>query len=363
MRKLIKSHPGAKYYQVIGKRSNGKTWSSIDMCLDNFINTGKQFAYVRRYKDEMTSAKLSELFADHVAKGLIAKKSDGEWNGVAYKSSKFYLTYTNEEGEEERRSIPMGYAFALNVADSYKSISFPNITTVVLDEFLSRNGYLHDEFMIFTNLLSTIIRSRSDVTILMLGNTVNRYCPYFAEMGIINIAKMEPGTIDVYHYGDTSLKVVVEYCDPLTGVTNGGSEDYFAFNNPKLQMITTGEWEIGVYAHLTIKYRPKDIQYNAFIDFNKEILHLELVATDETYFLFVHPKTTPIKDEENDVVYTDYPSQRWNYRFCLTRQRDKLSQAIMNLINTNRVFFSDNSTGEVFRNYLMYSDQYDIKGI
>ena len=32
---------------------------------------------------------------------------------------------------------------------------------------------------------------------------------------------------------------------------------YFAFNNPKLQMITSGAWEMAIYPHNKVKYKPK----------------------------------------------------------------------------------------------------------
>ena len=38
--------------------------------------------------------------------------------------------------------------------------------------------------LFFMNVLSTIIRDRENIKIFMLGNTVNKYCPYFDEMGL-----------------------------------------------------------------------------------------------------------------------------------------------------------------------------------
>ena len=81
--------------------------------------------------------------------------------------------------------------------EHYKSNSYLDIRTVVLDEFISRN-YLPDEFIIFQNLLSTIIRDRDDVIILMLGNTINKYCPYFGEMGLDKVKTMRQGESHIY---------------------------------------------------------------------------------------------------------------------------------------------------------------------
>ena len=67
----------------------------------------------------------------------------------------------------------------------------------------------------FANVLSTIIRHRNDVKIFMLANTVNKYCPYFKEMGLKHITEMKQGSIDIYTYGSSDLRVAVEYGKPL----------------------------------------------------------------------------------------------------------------------------------------------------
>ena len=93
---------------------------------------------------------------------------------------------------------------------------------------MTRQYYLQNEFVLFTNVLSTIIRHRNDVKILMLANTVNKYCPYFKEMGLKHITEMEQGDIDVYTYGTSSLRVAVEYCKPFA--KGKASDVYFTFN-------------------------------------------------------------------------------------------------------------------------------------
>ena len=126
-------------------------------------------------------------------------------------------------------------------------------------------------------------------------------------------------------------------------------------------MITGGDWEIAIYPHLEIKYRPKDIILNFFIEFEEELLHGEIVSLDTGPFIFLHRKTTPIKDEDNDIVYTTRPNPKWNYRMCLTKHSDKLSIFILKCLRENRIFYSTNEIGEVFRNYVIWSDSYSIK--
>lgn len=361
-RHLLKEYPDAYYYMVIGERSNGKTYSALDFCLEQYFTKGEQFAYIRRFGEDIRKKQLSNLFSAHIENGRISELSKGEWSSVDYTGNKFRLVRANDDGTAEYSEDFIGYAFDLNSMEHYKSISFPKITTVVFDEFLSRQSYLPNEFMLFTNSLSTIIRLRKNVKIFMLGNTVNKYCPYFGEMGLTHIKEQKQGTTDVYNYSDTGLQVVVEYC--ASSSKRGGKESdvYFAFDNPQLQMITSGSWEIAIYPHLPVHYKPKDIAADFFISFDHELLHGKVISPDEGVpFVFLHQKTTPIHDEENDIIYGQEPSNLGTHRIGFAAYRDKLSRFILQSIRENRVFYATNEVGEIFRNYLLWCESLNIK--
>lgn len=357
---LTKDYPDALYYVVFGERSNGKTYSALDYALRNYYQKGgEQFAYLRRFGEDVRKKNLSNLFSAHATNNRLRDLSGGKFSLVDYTSNKF-VPYSFVDEEMVKAPEPIGFAFDLNSMEHYKSTSFPRVTTIIFDEFLSRRGYLTNEFVLFMNTLSTIIRDRNNVKIFMIGNTVNKYCPYFSEMGLTHVKDQKPGTTDIYTYSDTNLNVIVEYCDPMSKRGGKQSDMYFAFDNPQLKMITSGSWEIAIYPHLTTRYRPKDIMYNFFINFDGALLHCELICTDTEYFIFIHPKTTPIKDEENDIIYTNQHNERWNYKIGLMNQSDTLSLIIRKLLSENRVFYSDNETGEVMRNFIMWSTQYNI---
>lgn len=355
---LVKDYPDAYYYMAFGERSNGKTYSALNYAIERYFKFGEQFAYIRRFGEDVKRKNLSTLFDAHVANKRIWELSGQTYNLVNYTAGRFIAYNYLDAGKIENDKQPMGFAFDLNSMEHHKSTSYPKVTTIIFDEFLSRQGYLTNEFTLFMNTLSTIIRDRSNVKIFMIGNTVNKYCPYFTEMGLSHIKEQQPGTVDLYTYADTGLSVAVEYCDPTAKRGGKHSDVYFAFDNPQLKMITSGAWEIAIYPHLPEKYRPKDVVFNFFIMFDDAILHCELISTDKSYFMFVHPKTTPIKDEDEDIIYTNVPDGRWNYRVGIANQTDGLSITVRKLIAENRVFYSDNETGEVLRNYIMWSQQY-----
>lgn len=356
---LLRDYPDALYYMAIGERSNGKTYSALAYALERFYNHGEQFAYLRRFGEDVRPKYMQTLFSGHIQNGLIAKLSNGLHTTVDVRNGKFVPCRWDEEQEKLiRDDTPMGWTFDLNSDQHHKSTSYPLVTTIIFDEFLSRQGYLTNEFVLFMNVLSTIIRDRTNVNIFMIGNTVNKYSPYFTEMGLTHVKDQQAGQTDVYTYGDTTLKVVVEYCDPTSKHGGKGSDAYFAFDNPQLKMITSGSWEIAIYPHLREKYRPKDVVSTFYIEFDETLLTGKIIVTDTDYFLFIHPKTTPLKEEEEDIIYTNIPNARWNYRVGISNQNDKLSKTIRRLLNENRVFYSDNETGEVLRNYLIWSTQY-----
>lgn len=340
------------YNLIIGERSNGKTYATLQYCLEQYIQTGHTFAYIRRWEEDFKSKRGAKLFDNLVTNDAVKILTNGEWDNVYYWSSRWYLARTDEKGLLVKASEPFCYAFALTSEQHEKSSSFPDIYNVVFDEFITRDGYLHDEFISFTNLLSTIIRRKEGVTIFMLGNTVNQYCPYFAEMGIEDVKNMPQGTIRTYSYGDTKLRVSVEYCADMSSVKENNY--YFAFNNPKLKMITTGVWELDIYPHCPEKYKPKDILFTYFIEFVDDLLQCEIVQTEAgNNFTFIHRKTTPVK-YDSDLIYSQkYSPSPFHYRNLL-KAENKICSKIKSYYDTDRVYYSDNMVGEIVRNYILW---------
>lgn len=343
----------ATYNLIIGERSNGKTYAMLTKVLKQYLKDGKQFAYVRRWKEDITGRRAQRLFASLNEDGSVEKYSNGEYKGIYYYAGKFYLCNYDANGKAIYGDTDIiGFTFALSDGEHDKSTSFPNVTIIVFDEFLTNQLYLNDEFVSFMNTVSTIVRRRTDVKIYMLGNTVNKFCPYFKEMGLENVTKMEQGTIDVYRYGDSKLTVAVEYCETADKKANQQSNKYFAFNNPKLQMITGGAWELSIYPHLPMKYKPMDVLLTFYIIFASEIYACEVISKNDTAFIYIHAKTTPIKDTVNSLIYSlDYNSGM-NYNRSVFKPMNKLQQKIAWFFKNDKVFYQDNSIGDAVNNYL-----------
>lgn len=155
---------------VIGERGVGKSFNAKLAMLKKFIKTGEQFMYVRRYKTELDTA-LTTFWNDLQGNGYFDDLNLG------VKKNK-YLNELTCDGEV------CGYAVPLSTANILKSTAFPNVSTIVFDEFLLDVGgthrYLKNEVTMLLDVIETVGRLR-DVKTILLGNALNVHAsPYFA---------------------------------------------------------------------------------------------------------------------------------------------------------------------------------------
>lgn len=343
----------ATYNVIFGERSNGKTYALLQKGIQEYVKDGSQMAYVRRWKEDITGKRASRLFAGLIENGEITRITKGEFEGVHYYAGAWYLCNYDEKGKAVFGDTDIiCFAFALSDTEHNKSTSYPNVKLIIFDEFLTNNLYLNDEFIHFMNTVSTIVRRREDVKIYMLGNTVNKYCPYFKEMGLEHIPKMEQGSIDIYQYGESSLTVAVEYCASTNDKSNKEANKYFAFNNPKLQMITGGAWELNIYPHLPYKYKNKNILLTYFIEFADNIYQCEIINLNDIYFTYIHIKTTPIQNVDSDLIYSLDYNPKPNYNRSVLKPVSNVQKKIAWFFLNDKVFYQDNNVGDAIANYL-----------
>lgn len=347
--KILKTN--SVYNIIIGERSNGKTYAVLKYMLEQYFKAGGQFGIIRRWQEDIRGKRASSIWEGLHANNEIEKISGGKYKGIYYYSGRFYLCNYDETGRAiYNDNDVVGYTFALTDMEHNKSISYPYITNILFDEFLTRGVYLNDEFVLFMNTISTIVRDRTNIKIFMLGNTVSKYSPYFNEMGLNHITKMEQGTIDVYTYGDSKLRVAVEYCSQ-SGIAKE-NDFYFAFDNPKLKMITAGAWELDIYPHLPVKYKPKDVLLVYFIKFDCQIFQCNIIEVDGNMFTYIHEKTTPIKDDDNDIIYSLEYTPKMNYNRSIYKPKNQIQRRILYFFEHDLVYYQDNQVGDAINNYL-----------
>lgn len=162
---------------IVGNRGGGKSYGAKSWAIDNFIKKGEQFGYIRRYKDDLKKP-MEQFFKDI------------EWEYPDYQfkvdGDKFLIREKPlDEKEKWKTQDIAGYGFTLSTANNKKSISYPQITTLIYDEFLLEQGnqrYLPNEPEKLLNLYETIARPGTQhprVVVFMLANAISITNPFF----------------------------------------------------------------------------------------------------------------------------------------------------------------------------------------
>ena len=238
----------AQYYVIIGERSNGKSYALNEYILDKFFQTGEQFVYVKRYDEDIKRKYMSEVFPP--LESYILEKYN--------KRIKFYqgqwLAYEDGTSGRVSECEVMGFAMSLAQANRYKGTSYPNVTTILFEEFMSIDcSYLPDEINMFLNLVSTVVRYRTNVKVFMLANTISKYSPYFSALGL-KAHRINKGSIVTKMFTDKKgfkTKFVIERTENVNVFDNKDNEEkvvYNIFGNSGVgSMITTGDFEVHSY--------------------------------------------------------------------------------------------------------------------
>ena len=157
---------GSLFNFIVGGRGIGKSFFWKRYCLERFRDHGEQFIYLRRYKEELKGDKLKRLFNDLQAAGYFTE------NTIEIKGREIYFD-----------KKVCGYIQALSTALIAKSDSFPNVETILFDEFLIETGtyhYLKNEVESLIGFYETVARNRPDVSVYLLSNAITVSNPYFA---------------------------------------------------------------------------------------------------------------------------------------------------------------------------------------
>jgi len=166
------------YNFVVGLRGVGKSYGKKVKCVRAAIEKGHEFIYLRRYKDELKSAK-SSFFDDFL----------DEFPDYDFKVQGEYAMYSHRKLRDEKKRPwhKMGYFLCLSQGQSVKSRPFPLVRHIIFDEFILEKGmtrYLPSEAEVFTNFFNTVDRSKDKTRAWFLANAVSIDNPYFIKYGI-----------------------------------------------------------------------------------------------------------------------------------------------------------------------------------
>jgi hypothetical protein len=181
---------------------------------------------------------------------------------------------------------------------------------------------------------------------------VNKESEYFEKMGLREIVrKLEKGQLTTITTRK-GLKIAIEYSD--TPVKTKPSDKYYDFETSTSRMIIGGDWEIDSYPHAPCKHSKKDVYFTYYICFRDYILTAYMIYKDGHRYTFVYPHKGPIKDPDRDYIFSDQYDPRTNWHRRLDFDSDKMSKPIYYDLKSGNMFFKDDETGEVLRNYLLF---------
>lgn len=341
----------ASFNIIFGERSNGKTFALLDKSLKNFFEKSEQFAYIRRFDTEIKQRQMRNLFNGIRKEQRVEYWSHGEFNAVGYYSGEFFVTNT----EDEKKKKTIGFAFALNTYERDKGARFEEVTTIVFDEFMTRNRELPNEFVLFENVIKTILGNRTNAKVYLLANTVSRTTSYFEEFGIYNAWKMKQGTIELYKYGEAKQTTAVEFCYN-TNKNSESNDTFFAFNNPQLDMIKSGVWEMELYPHIKNTIKADEIVEKFYVLFKQYKLQINYVIREDTGNRFVYVHNYKYDEMPDDKIIFDMNADENPYIVANMFKCDfKSVKMIAHLYNIEKWFYSTNEIGEAVRSWIKES--------
>lgn len=354
---------GATYNVIYGERGNGKTFSICRLIVDAYLDEQLPSAYIRRLDEMIKQGNLETLFDPHCE--YIEQKTNGKWNYIQYRNHSFTLQKRNPETNAliERDKQPFCRTYAISTNETTKGPDRGRVKYVFFDEFITRQFYLTNEVVLFQNLLETIIRKRPGVTIFMVANTVNKFCIYFRHMGLNRIKQQKQGTIDQYLLGKAQTKIACEYCKDDDASASEVADQYYCFDNPQAEMIKNGSWEFDIYRTI-----PKGLDANHepelvfYIKFDQQITRGALYIYQDSPIICFTRKTTPIKDRENAIIYSDEIADSSPlHQIELARAPTRAQQVILELMKQHKTFFATNDDGENVQNWLKYATKGGLK--
>lgn len=338
-----------KYFVICSERSIGKTTNVLLFGMLAHKIHGTQIQYIRQ-TEVMLEPKNSRQLFDTILKYDYVKKITKVWSSVDYYARGWYYCNRDDKGKvTERDAKSFMMCLAINRNMIYKSTyNAPTGDVLIFDEFCSR-FYPQDEFIDFCDLVKTIVRERQTPIIFMLGNTLDRYHQYFAEMELLNVSTSMPLGQHTEVITSKGTPIYIEF--PTREKTPEKltlNKIFFGFRNKKLGAITGDNWAITPYQHIDKTDSPELIAKNLYISIEGYLVNLELVSSDlYGVHVLAHFANNTYPDSH---IYTLDNMLDYRYRYKLGH--DKLDKIVWTLYERKKFFYSNNSVGALVDKFI-----------
>lgn len=335
------NNTNSTYMLAIGARSIGKSYAAKrDAIKAAFKNPKARFGLVRRWKEDLKQNLVEQYFQDMP----VSEYTDGKYNNIRIWQGKIYLSnYDVEKMQWKPEKMLIGYTFALNLEQHYKSTMYPDIKYLLFEEFISNTYYLPDEPTMLDSLVSTIARDR-EIKVYCIGNSISRMSPYFRHWQLEHTLNQKQGTIEIYDNkleNGNIVSVAVEMCDNVI-------EQKMFFGNSR-NMTVTGHWQADEHPKLQYDFNEYSSKYEIFLFKEALKYRMRLFKHNPTnnYVWFVEPFTKEYQQKPHTRVISDIYNEDRLHTVGFHPLSDK-ERVAFNLITLGKVAFSDNLTGTEF---------------
>lgn len=349
-------HENALFNLIYGERSNGKSYQvKHKKAVKKYLETHKRFILVRRWREEISSEKIEQYFADVDVTGLTA----GRYNCIIMYKKQLYFASYDFDNNKTVRGEKIGYVVALNTEQNYAGASYLDVDDIIFEEFMARGSYLGNEPDKLINFWNTVDRKRGTTRLWMVGNTISRVCPYINEWGLHKIiSNQKQGTIETVELStgteddsgkDIKIKLAIEYC-------KSSGKSSFAIGKHK-DMLNKGSWQSDPQPHL-----PKSLNcYTSRFSFIFMYQDFKFVCSyledndDGTVCWFIKPYDGEIKNDS--IVISDQVkvSPYWQRNIYDTNfKNQRLNQLFQNFRESN-IFYATDLCGTDFKQVIDFS--------
>lgn len=335
---------------IWGERSNGKSYQvKHKKGVEYYLESGKRFILMRRWKEEVTTEKIEQYFADVD----VNKLTDGKYNCITVYRKVLYFSKYNFETNKISRGEKIGYVVALSTEQNYAGASYLDVDNIIFEEFMSRSVYLPNEADKLMNFYSTVDRKRGTTKLWLVGNTISRVCPYINDWDLHTIiTNQKQGTIvnkmlDTGTFDDDGkkieIKLSIEYCK-----STGRSS--FAIGKHK-NMLNNGAWQTDPQPHLPkskkeyVTLYKIGFQYQSF----KFIAEYLFDNKDRCTCWFIYPYYREFKDKIiifSDVIKPSRYYQKDIYNPLINNDRIK---KLLSTFKESNIFYSTDMCGTDFK--------------
>lgn len=341
--KNIKS-TNAQYRMLLGEKSNGKSYAVKSELIEDAYKNGRKFVYMRRFREDLKTVDVNAYFADAPVKDI----TKHNYEKVVVDKGIIYLANYNEDQDKFDKGPDIGRCVYLSGYEHFASQAFVDTYNIVYEEFITQRTYLPNEPAQLQKMVSTILRDRQG-SVYLVGNTINRICPYFTEWQLTHTIRQKPGTIEIYKFhrsdeegNDIITEVAVERCESSNSTTN-------MFFGRTAEFIVKGGWEVYEKPKL-----PEDGKYTMLYELLFEsqsfafVLQL-MVGEDGGQFVYIYPFS--YKRHIRRIITDRFSTDPFvTYYFNTNINAEKIMQ---DLIKKRKVCYSDNLTGADFEQVLI----------